>query len=166
MQESFWYKFGQKSIKVEIMSISCSALILVNGKWRPSWNAKMQKKKKKKKRLHIWNIMEQSWINFNQWFLRYCHFCVYAIFSNGPGGHLERCFYTPPHVSGGVLCFHVGRPCVCPSVRPSVRSMYVRPSALRFRSITEVFVNGFHSNFAYAIVPTMSRLGSSIGKFR
>ena len=32
-------------------------------------------------------------------------------------------FYTPPHNSGGVLWFHVGRPCVCPSVRP-----YVRPS--------------------------------------
>ena len=30
-------------------------------------------------------------------------------------------FYTPPHNSGGVLWFHVGRPCVCPSVRPSVR---------------------------------------------
>ena len=38
----------------------------------------------------------------------------------------------------------------CHSVRPSVRSMYVRPSALRFRSITSVFINGFHSNFAYA----------------
>ena len=34
-----------------------------------------------------------------------------------------QCFYTPPHNSGGVLWFHVGRPCVCPSVRPS----YVRP---------------------------------------
>ena len=31
-------------------------------------------------------------------------------------------FYTPPHISGRVLCFHVGRPCVCPSVvRPSIR---------------------------------------------
>ena len=30
--------------------------------------------------------------------------------------------YTPPHDSGGVLCFHVGCPCVCPSVVcPSVR---------------------------------------------
>ena len=28
-------------------------------------------------------------------------------------------YYTPPQVSGGVLCFHVGCPCVCPSVRPS-----------------------------------------------
>ena len=34
-----------------------------------------------------------------------------------------NCFYVrtsflyPRHVSGGVLCFHVGRPCVCPSVR-------------------------------------------------
>ena len=32
---------------------------------------------------------------------------------------LSIAFYTPPHVSGGVLCFHVGRPCVCPSVCPS-----------------------------------------------
>ena len=27
-------------------------------------------------------------------------------------------FYTPPHSSGGVLWFHVGRPCVSPSVCP------------------------------------------------
>ena len=33
-------------------------------------------------------------------------------------------FYTPPHNSGGVLWFHVGRPWVRPSVRPSI----VRPS--------------------------------------
>ena len=52
------------------------------------------------------------------------------------GIKIKTYFYTPPHVSGGVLCFHVGRPCVCPSVRPSVRSPYVRPSALHFRSIT------------------------------
>ena len=32
-------------------------------------------------------------------------------------------YYTPPQVSGGVLCFHVG-----PSVRPSVICTYVRPS--------------------------------------
>ena len=31
-------------------------------------------------------------------------------------------FYTLPHNSGGVLWFHIGRPCVCPSVhRLSVR---------------------------------------------
>ena len=29
-------------------------------------------------------------------------------------------FYTPPHDSGGVLWFHVGRPYVRPSSRPSV----------------------------------------------
>ena len=29
-------------------------------------------------------------------------------------------FYTPPHNSGRVLWFHIGHPCVCPSVRPSV----------------------------------------------
>ena len=33
-------------------------------------------------------------------------------------------FNTPPHNSDGVLWFHVGRPCVCPSVRQS----YVRIS--------------------------------------
>ena len=38
----------------------------------------------------------------------------------------------------------------------SVRSPYIRPSALRFRSITKVFINGFHSNFAYAFVLRIS----------
>ena len=28
-------------------------------------------------------ILAQSWVNFNKWFLRYCHFHVYAIFSYG-----------------------------------------------------------------------------------
>ena len=37
-------------------------------------------------------------------------------------------FYTPPHNSGGVLWFHVGRPRVHPSV--------VRPSVFRFQMIT------------------------------
>ena len=30
------------------------------------------------------NILAQRRINFNQWVLRYCHFRVYAIFSNSP----------------------------------------------------------------------------------
>ena len=35
-------------------------------------------------------------------------------------------FYTPPHNSGGVLWFHVGRPWVRPSVvRPSIRPFFV-----------------------------------------
>ena len=53
-------------------------------------------------------------------------------------------FYTPPYVSGEVLCFHVGRPCVCPSVRRLEN--VCRPSALRVRSITEILINGFLSN--------------------
>ena len=52
------------------------------------------------------------------------------------------------------------------SVRPSVRSPYVRPSALCFRSITKVFINEFHSNFAYIFVSRMSRLGLLMGKLR
>ena len=41
-------------------------------------------------------------------------------------------FYTPPRNSGGVLWFHVGRPCVCPFVSRTS----VRPSVFRFRMIT------------------------------
>ena len=38
------------------------------------------------------------------------------------------CLYTPPHDSGIVLWFHVGRPCVCPSVvRRSVRPFFLFP---------------------------------------
>ena len=37
-------------------------------------------------------------------------------------------FYTPPHNNGGVLWFHVGRPCIRPSS--------LRPSVFRFRMIT------------------------------
>ena len=40
----------------------------------------------------IWDLIESvsegfltyTLTNFNQWFLRYCHFCEYAIFSNSP----------------------------------------------------------------------------------
>ena len=39
---------------------------------------------KKIQRIHTRNILTQRQINFNQWFLRYCHFRVYAIFSNSP----------------------------------------------------------------------------------
>ena len=39
---------------------------------------------KKSEQLHTRNSLAQSWINFNQWLLRNCHFRVYAIFSNGP----------------------------------------------------------------------------------
>ena len=50
-------------------------------------------------------------------------------------------YYTPPHYSGRVLWFHVGRPCVCPSihpsvVRPSVSRTSIRPSVFRFQMIT------------------------------
>ena len=39
---------------------------------------------KKSKWVHTRNILAQSWINFNQWFLKYCHFHVDAIFSKSP----------------------------------------------------------------------------------
>ena len=37
-------------------------------------------------------------------------------------------FYTPPHNSGGVLWFHVGHPCVCPSIYQSGILPSVLPS--------------------------------------
>ena len=59
-----------------------------NGPWWPTWLVNLHKFEivpfKKSKRLHTENILAQSWMNFNQWFLRYCHFLVHAIFSNGP----------------------------------------------------------------------------------
>ena len=36
--------------------------------------------------------------------------------------------YTPPHNSRGVFRFHVRRPCVFLSVRPSARQSVIRPS--------------------------------------
>ena len=71
-------------------------------------------------------------------------------------------FYTPPHNSGGVLWFHVGRPCVRPCVRPS----YVRPSVFRFRMITWVNINGFSPNLVCALILWRSGLGLLMGKFR
>ena len=70
-------------------------------------------------------------------------------------------FYTPPHDSGGVLWFHVERPCVCPSVHQSV----VRPSVFHFRMITWENVNGFSPNLVCAFIMWRSGLGLLIGKF-
>ena len=61
-----------------------------------------------------------------------------------------------------VAGYHVFTLAVRVSVRPSVRSLYVRPSALRFRSIAKVFINGFHSNFAGICTNNVS-LGSVNG---
>ena len=56
--------------------------------WWPSWIVNLHTFEivplRKSKQFHTRNILAQSLINFNQWFLRYCYFRVYAIFSNGP----------------------------------------------------------------------------------
>ena len=67
--------------------------IISNGPWQPSWIVNLHKfeivQLKKSKRLHTKNILAQSWINFIQCFLRYCHFHVFAFFlGTGPEGHL------------------------------------------------------------------------------
>ena len=71
-------------------------------------------------------------------------------------------FYTPPHSGGGVLWFHVGRPCV----RPSVRRTSVRPSVFRFRMITWVNINGFSPNLVCALIVWRYGLGLLMGEFR
>ena len=50
-----------------------------------------------------------------------------------------------------------GRPCVCPSVRPSV---------FRFRMITRENTNGFSPNLVCALILWISGLGLPMGKFR
>ena len=64
-----------------------------------------------------------------------------------------KSFYTPPHNSGWVLLFHVGRLCV-------------RPSVFRFRMITCVNINVFSRNLVCALILWRSGLGLLIGKFR
>ena len=63
---------------LEISSFSCLYASFSNGPWRPPWTVNMHQFEiapfKKSKRLHTRNILAQSWINFNEWFLRYCHF--------------------------------------------------------------------------------------------
>ena len=49
------------------------------------------------------------------------------LFSPYPRRFAYLNFHSPPHDSDGVLWFHVRQPCVCPSVRPSVSRMSVRP---------------------------------------
>ena len=73
---------------------------------------------------------------------------------------IDSLFYTPPHDSGGVLWFRVGRPCV----RPPVSQSYVRPSVFRFRMITWVNINGFLPNLVCALI--LWRSGLELGKFR
>ena len=62
--------------------------IFSNGSWRPSSTVSLHKFEivlfKKSKPLHTRNILTLNWIDFILWFLRYCHFRVCAIFSNGP----------------------------------------------------------------------------------
>ena len=63
-------------------------------------------------------------------------------------------FYTPPHNSGGVLWFHVGRPWV------------VRPSVFCLGMITWVNINGFSPNLVCALILWRSGLGLLMAKFR
>ena len=95
MQESFWHKFGrypqswinfnQWFFRYRHFRVYAN---FSNGPSRPFLRVNLRKFEivpfKKSKRLSTGYILAQSWISFNQWFLRYCHFRVHAIFSNGP----------------------------------------------------------------------------------
>ena len=72
-----------------------------------------------------------------------------------PSYKMDLDFYTPPHFSGGVLCYTFR----CLSVLPSVRAHH-------FRSITWVFIHGIFSNFAYILLSAMSGMGLLMGKIR
>ena len=68
------------------------------------------------------------------------------------GDCILRYFYTLPHNSGWLLWFHVGRPCVRPSIC--------------FWMITWVNLNGFSPNLVCALILWRSDLGLLMGKFR
>ena len=54
---------------------------------------------------------------YQEWWTLCCHCPVFHLVQM-----FKIAFYTPPHYSGGVLWFHVGRPWVHPSyVHPSIR---------------------------------------------
>ena len=72
-------------------------------------------------------------------------------------------FYTLPHDSGEVLWFHVGCPCVCPSVHPFVSHTSVRLSIFHFRMSN---ISGFSPNLVCALILWRSGLGLLMGKFR
>ena len=76
MQESFWHKVGQNPLnRYWDIVIFMVCAIFSNSSHLGIPNCK------KIQRIHTRNILAQRRINFNQWFLRYCHFRVYAIFS-------------------------------------------------------------------------------------
>ena len=56
-------------------------------------------------------------------------------------------FYTPPHDNGGVQWYHVGHPCVCPSICPSSMHPY-----FHYQMITWVDISGFSPNVVYALI--------------
>ena len=69
--------------------------------------------------------------------------------------------YTPPHDSGWILWFHIGRPFNHPSFVPSSLCAY-----FYFWTITWVHINGFSPNFVSVLILWWSDLGLLIGKFR
>ena len=80
-----WINFNQWFL---IYRHLCVYAIFNNGPWWPSWIVNLHKFKivsyKQSKRLYTGNILAQGWINFIQWFLRYCYFRVCSILSNSP----------------------------------------------------------------------------------
>ena len=57
-------------------------------------------------------------------------------------------FYNPKHNSGGVLWFHIGCPCVC----PSVSCTSIAPSLFCFRMTIWIYINGFSWNLVCALI--------------
>ena len=100
IQETFWHKLDQfQPMSLEILSL-CVYAFFSTSPWWPSWTVNLHKFEivpwRKSKRLHKRNILVQRWITFIQWFLRYCHFRVCAIFS-----------YSPWQPSWIVICINI-----------------------------------------------------------
>ena len=72
---------------------------------------------------------------------------------------LTMTFLYPPHNSGRVLWFHVGRLCVCLSVRPSVSFSFLDDNLSKHQM-------DFHQTLVCALMLWRSGLGLLMGKFR
>ena len=73
-------------------------------------------------------------------------------------------YYTLPLVWRGIMVS--GWTSLCPSVGPSIRQSYVRPSSFHFRMITWVNNNRFSPNLVCALILWRSGLVLLMGKFR
>lgn len=101
-----WYDIGMWRIEVGLPLYKDAAQTLTLA---------MQDVHKQQTENYCANVVLQKLMCHTKKQQRYKKLCVGTVY-----------FCTPPHISGGVLCFNVGHLCVCLSiVRPSIRPFFI-----------------------------------------